>query len=184
MSGKASGHLMIEQWRRYIHDEMTLTEREKADQELAVCEDCMQLLMMALEESAHAGEPSLPEMEMPDMARIEDRVIAELLATAPAQAKDSLRVPIETAPVRRPKRRGSWLQHPAAHYTIAASITLLLMATGALTGFSEKLQQLEETEPEAHTIGAEWTPSEPSWSDQLVDKAGGFFDDVQAWRFK
>lgn len=170
MSGKASGHLTIEQWRSYIHNEMTLSEREKADQELAVCEDCLQLLMIALEESEHSEEPSLPEMKMPDMIRIEDRVITEL--SKPPMI------------VRQPKRRGSWLQHPATHYTLAASITLLLMATGALTGFSEKLQHLEEMEPEAHTIGAEWTPSDPSWSDQLVDKAGSFFDDVQAWRFK
>jgi hypothetical protein len=182
MSGVDNGHLTLEQWRRYIHNEMTSSERERADQELLVCEGCMWLFMEALEET-----------EMPDMIRLEDRVIAELLASAPIEAKESLSVPIE-APSRKPntltmtkayqpKRRGSWLQHPAMQYTLAASITLLLIATGALTGFSEKLQNLEEIEPEAQTIGAEWR-SEASWSERLVDKAGSFFDDVQAWRFK
>ncbi|RIX51250.1 hypothetical protein D3P08_17435 [Paenibacillus nanensis] len=195
MNGINNGHLTIEQWRQYIRNEMTPAERERADQELLVCEGCMWLFMEAMEESEQSGAEHRPGMELPDMVRLEEQVIAELQVGEPLKALKPIGDPAEEtscnpAPpqtmteVRQLKRRDSWLQHPVTHYTLAASITLLLMATGALTGFSEKLQHLEQHEPESQTIGAEWMSSEPSWSDRLVDKAGSFLDGVQAWRFK
>ncbi|MCR2805287.1 hypothetical protein [Paenibacillus soyae] len=85
-----------------------------------------------------------------------------------------------------PNRRGSWLQHPVTHYAIAASVTLLLVATGALAGFSEKLQHIDEADGAAarppFSASAEWR-DEPSWSDRLVHQAGSFLDGVQALRF-
>lgn len=195
MSMIDNGHLTIEEWRRYIQNEMTTSERERADRELLVCEGCMWLFMEAMEEAERSESSSLPTLELPDMAQLEERVISELRNGAPVrEVIESSNEPMEasdrkpkiqaiTMNAHQPKRRGSWLQHPVTHYTLAASITLLLIATGALTGFSEKLQQLEHLEPEAQTVSAEWTEG-PSWSDRLVDRAGSFLDGVQAWRFK
>lgn len=194
MNGINNGHLTIEQWRQYIRNEMPPAERERADQELLVCEGCMWLFMEAMEADQSDAE-HWPGTELPDMVRLEEQVIAELLDSEPLRTPQPAGDPAEEASchpapppmmseIRRPKRRGSWLQHPVTHYTLAASITLLLMATGALTGFTEKLQHLEQREPESQTIGAEWMSSDPSWSDRLVDKAGSFLDGVQAWRFK
>ncbi|REK71726.1 hypothetical protein [Paenibacillus paeoniae] len=93
----------------------------------------------------------------------------------------------EQKQVQKPAaRRGSWLQHPVTHYTIAASITLMLLATGALSSFSQSLQELNEQHRNnipPYNVGAEWL-GEPSWSDRLVNQAGNWLDGIQSWRFK
>lgn len=218
MRGMDNGHLTVEQLRKYIRNELSPSERELADQELLVCEGCMWRFVTAMEEAERGELTIIPDDELPDMAQLEERVMAELIgnsatmavraeeqviaapmpsvqetqeaavpATSPLSNGEMRRHGRQTPPHRHaPRRRGSWLQHPVTHYAIAASITLLLVATGALTGFSEKMQHIEEAdgaEPKPHlSIGAEWR-NEPSWSDRLVHQAGSFLDGVQALRF-
>jgi hypothetical protein len=220
MSGIDKGHLTLDQLRKYIRNELSSSEREHADQELLACEGCMWRFMEAMEEAERGAMPIVPDDRLPDMERLEERVMAELLsgstveagpeyrpaisAALPSQAQDEAiakagseqpapsvqRIQLERQAVRQqrePKRRGSWLQSPVAHYTIAASITLLLVATGALSGFSEKLQVLEEGEGDSskppYSISAEWR-HEPAWSDRLVHQASSLLDGLQALRFK
>jgi len=224
MNGMETGHLTDEQLRRYIRNELMQGERERADAELKVCEGCLWRFMAMMEEADQADDPLWMEAGMPDLARIEDTVMAALMRTDAAESSPSIKVvpslerdrmpaalKVERAEEppkpaeelqeahsetqqekekqaqRHPRReRGSWLQHPAVHYTIAASITLMLLATGALTSFSESLQQLQEKDrsniPPQH-VGAEWM-TEPTWSDRLVDQAGNWLDGIQSWRFK
>ncbi|MEK3884090.1 hypothetical protein [Paenibacillus sp. PL2-23] len=181
MSNRNHEHLTLEQLHRYIRNEMPPSERELADQELIACEDCMSRFMTALEEAELGGRPLVLKDAMPDMQRLEDRVMGELMRNAAAPEQSAIRPP------HAGKRRGSWLQHPAAHYAIAASITLMLVATGALAGFSEKLRYAEAEQGSSiippFSASVEWR-DEPSWSDRLVHQAGSFLDGVQALRFK
>ncbi|MFF2890238.1 hypothetical protein [Paenibacillus sp. NPDC057967] len=227
MNGMEAGHLTDEQLRRYICNELTPGEREHADSELEVCEGCLWRFMAMMEEADNADEPLWMEAGLPDMARMEDAVMAALMHTDAGEAEHSPFIEVAPSPVpdrlpmvmkeetqekkppepaddtkpvqngkqqqerkqadrRTTRERGSWLQHPVTHYTIAASITLMLLATGALTSFSQSLQQLHERDtnpiPPQH-VGAEWM-SAPSWSDRLVNQAGNWLDGIQSWRFK
>ncbi|RJE86026.1 hypothetical protein D3P07_18220 [Paenibacillus sp. 1011MAR3C5] len=228
MNGMEAGHLTDVQLRGYIRNELPPGERERADLELEVCEGCLWRFMAMMEEADQADDPLWTEGGLPDMARIEESVMAALLRTdsvetthtsqsievAPTPALDRLPIVMEDeaqetklleladdtkqaqlekqqegrkqSEKRATQGRGSWLQHPVTHYTIAASITLMLLATGALTSFSESLQHLHEIDPNQippYNVGAEWM-AEPSWSDRLVNQAGNWLDGIQSWRFK
>jgi len=233
MNGIEAGHLTERQLREYIRNELTPQERDQVDLELETCEGCLWLFMAVMEEAELVDTPLLPDAELPDMARMEEAVMAKLMQVVdsgeamraphfaevvPSQASDRVsHVRLEKAELqqqleqpelagntelelaeieseketkdvrkRSPRQRGSWLQHPVTHYTIAASITVLLLASGALTSFSDSLQQLNENDRShisPYSVGAEWT-KEPSWSDRLVHQAGNWLDGVQSWRFK
>lgn len=209
MSGMETGHLSLEQLQKYVRDELTPDERVQADQELLFCEGCLWQFMSVMESMATGANSINAESVMPDMSRLEDRVIEELLAgssragtaanslaslsqASQSQAKESQPshpqvAESQASQASHPKsiRRDSWLQHPAAQYTIAASITLMLLATGALTGFSEKLQQLDETDfaKPPYSADVAWE-AEPTWSERMVSRAGNWLDGVQALRFK
>lgn len=232
MNGMEAGHLTEAQLHRYIRNELTPQERDQVDSELEICEGCLWRFMAIMEQAERMDEPWMTEAETPDLARMEEAVIAELMRadsstttrTSPFVEVAPAQIPgivphdmIEEAELQQQKKqmepemkselmpdekpqeqdrngvrkrtarqRGSWLQHPVTHYTIAASITMLLLATGVLTSFSESLQQLNEQDRNhipRYSVGAEWM-GEPSWSDRLVDRAGSWLDGIQSWRFK
>lgn len=180
-----------------------MEEADKADDplwldagmpDLARMEDAvMTALMRADEQQAAESSPSVKVVPSPVLDRtpavLVEEHVQEPLKPAPElkEAHRETQQEKEKQEQMHPRReRGSWLQHPAVHYTIAASITLMLLATGALTSFSESLQQLQEKDrnniPPQH-VGAEWM-TEPTWSDRLVDQAGNWLDGIQSWRFK
>ncbi|MFD0590484.1 zf-HC2 domain-containing protein [Paenibacillus sp. GCM10027627] len=239
MSETKKGHLTTEQLYLYIRGEMSPQERERVDEELLVCEGCLWQFMAAMEEAERGGGPSPLHIVVPDMDRIEEQIMAELMhgsnhtiaerplhhvsfpAEKPEYSSSEANVdnpaaakleaeraqndiphgdnyeqklvpkelqkeqPIERDQRSKKKKYDSWLQHPATHYTIAASITILLLATGALASFSEGLQRLDKVEQQEppYSIGSEWV-NQPTWSDRLVDQAGSWLDGVQKWRFK
>ena len=96
-------------------------------------------------------------LPLPDMNVLEDRVISQLAREHPASS---------------PSRRIRWSVCPAVHYFIAASITLFLLSNGTFSDIAEKLAELEQRE------------AAESWSDQMVNKAGTWLDELKESRFR
>ncbi|MEF2248427.1 hypothetical protein [Paenibacillus sp. IITD108] len=79
------------------------------------------------------------------------------------------------------RRRRLWLSLPIVQYSIAASITLLLLATGVLSGLSQQVGDLAE-----HAKDNRYKESEPmvqTWSDEMVSKASRWLDGLHQYRY-
>ncbi|WP_138756116.1 zf-HC2 domain-containing protein [Paenibacillus sinopodophylli] len=176
----------------YIADKLTDIERSEIELHMEACEHCLQMFMTELEASeteeqgAASGDTGLSQVMLPDMNLMEKRIVSLLLGE---QQQDEAVEPILSTArqEKRPKLR-SWLQHPVAHYTIAASITLLLLFSGTFSSFSQRLAQFDmdenaqqATKPQPNT--GKDNHSE-SWSNRLVDQTGTWLDGLKAARFK
>lgn len=199
MTGKEMRHISADEMRRYARGTLGVADRERVDAELLACETCLELFMSVLTaaESSDAGIGIADELQLqsdlPDLAAMEERVVAELKRTE-MRKPNSKGVTEATSAPARPVRtsrkpsagRMSFIQRPAVQYAIAASITLLLLASGALAEFTRGLEKLGEShtaKPAQTDIDIAWN-NQPSWSDQLVDRTGNWLDGIQASRFK
>lgn len=224
-------HISKEDMQRYVSGTLGEEERERVDLALQDCEQCLALLMGAMDEEWSKDAADEHGLPLPDLHVMEDRVIAELkleqmfasaelaklaetskLTEMAKPAETSMpdemarlaetskpaemakpAMPTKSEILNRPDlnskpaaRRISWIQKPAWQYTIAASITLLLLASGALAGFSQSLEKLDESNvamPSPSDIGNAWSDG-PSWSEQLVNRTGSWLDGIQESRFK
>jgi hypothetical protein len=176
-------HISAEDMRRYANGTLGEADRERVDAELLECGQCLELLMNVMDGESRRGDDEARERPLPDLQAMEDRVIAELMLA------ESSKPPVLRRPAILSKsdaKRVSWIQRSGWQYTIAASITLLLLASGALAGFSQSLEKLDESKlamPSQSEIDNAWS-NQPSWSEQLVNRTGGWLDGIQASRFK
>jgi hypothetical protein len=167
-------HISAEVMQGYVSGTIGESDRQRVDAELLHCEQCLGLLMSIMEGEWSGGAAEERGLPLPNLQAMEDRVIAELNKPNPqSQSKSEV-------------HRVSWIQRPAWQYTIAASITLLLLASGTLAGFSQSLERLDESRvamPSQSDIDKAWSEA-PSWSEQLVNRTGSWLDGIQASRFK
>jgi anti-sigma factor RsiW len=180
-------HITPDQMFCYVNDALKEVERMQVEQHLTACDTCLQLFIAIMESTEN--EAFLPPL---DMELMEDRVVAQLVSEQVLQSEQAEQ-PIKTS-AKKPHRLYQWLQHPATHYTIAASITLLLLASGTFASFSQKLAQLDVNlnvnvnvnvkpaeppkQPESTTERSE------SWSDKMVDQTGSWLDGLRETRYK
>lgn len=197
-------HISAEDMQGYVSGTLGESDRERVDAELLHCEQCLGLLTSIMDDEWSGGTAEGRGLPLPDLQATEERVIAELkrektfaLAemAAPAETPMKPEIPNRPNPQSKSKsksksksedHRVSWIQRPAWQYTIAASITLLLLASGTLAGFSQSLEKLDESRvamPSQSDIDIAWNES-PSWSEQLVNRTGSWLDGIQASRFK
>jgi anti-sigma factor RsiW len=181
------GHISATVMDDYIRNELSDMERERVESRLAECELCLELFMGLLEAVEATGAEAYPDAPLPDMQQLEDRVITALY---PEQKEQMAKQPPASSGVRR---RPHLLQHPAAQYAIAASITLLLLGSGSFSTISQRLaahdQEVARTDVRPPAIerfdpakSGEW--SSPSWSDRMVDQTSSWLDGLQSLRYK
>ena len=185
-------HVSPDQMIRYVNGTLAEAERVQVEQQMTACDCCLKQFVAAVESSEDVVESVFPshvnEPQLPDMEQLEQRVVAQLLSEErihQAQA-DGLRT--SGALQKKFPRLRAWLQHPVTHYTIAASITLLLLVTGTFASFSQKLAQLDMNENVQQAVPpyppmAAGKHSE-SWSDKIVDQTGSWLDGLRAARYK
>jgi len=187
-------HISPDQMFRYVNDRLIETERIPVEQHLAACDFCLQLFISAIETAEGDLQPldihstNVQPTPIPNMEQIEKRVVEQLMGE---QEHYQIQGKQDAAPStlqEKPRRLRTWLQHPVTHYTIAASITLLLLASGTFSSFSQKLALLDMNENEQQNI----RPNPPvaagehseSWSDRIVDQTGSWLDGLKASRFR
>ncbi|RUT36042.1 hypothetical protein EJP77_03335 [Paenibacillus zeisoli] len=135
-------------WRQYILGE--LSTNKQAELEQMLIED--EAVLIEYLEVLESMDEELPEL--PNTNDFTDRVMKALPLT------DSSAAPPK--PVKADSR-WSWIKHPITHYTVAASITLLLITSG----FFDQL-----------TINADDMVKEDSkpYSEQWMNKATSWLD--------
>jgi translation initiation factor 2B subunit (eIF-2B alpha/beta/delta family) len=147
-------HYTEEQWHVYaVGAEM---DRESMDGHLNECERCIELFMQVIE----ANSDQLPKLS--DTSQFS------------ADIADHIKVRAKTNPSRvtlRTISRYKWFMKPAIQYTIAASLTILLVGTGAFQQLIHSLSQLSsEAEQGTKTV----------ISIQLTEKADRLLDSIPA----
>ncbi|MCA0758264.1 hypothetical protein KP806_24725 [Paenibacillus sp. N4] len=199
-----TGHVPAEEMSRYVQGQLAAQERERIELRLERCGHCLQLFMAALDASAEEDGADSIFMQ-PVMNDLETRVIEQLAVEARLEVRSS-QPPVgpemqsgrkSSAAVsvqEKPYRRRSWLQHPVTHYTIAASVTLLLLGSGTFASFSQKLAEhdIQLMASEERSQPPHQPPAAPanvesrtvSWSDKMVNQTGTWLDGLQALRFK
>jgi hypothetical protein len=191
----ANEHISSEQMDHYVRNLLTDQERDWAERHLAACVTCLQVFVAAVElveaEKVVSGSTIEPSTMMPDMELLERRVMTQLMCELTPDDRHlehpQLRRVTTTVVQEKPYRRGSWLQHPVTHYTIAASITLLLLGSGTFASFSQKLAQHEldlSMQQPKPVIAIQEDKRTESWSDKMVNQTGSWLDGLQAIRFK
>ncbi|OBZ15656.1 zf-HC2 domain-containing protein [Bacillus sp. FJAT-26390] len=180
-------HISPDQMFCYVHDALQEDERMQVEQHLTACDSCLQLFIAIMESTENEAILSPPDMEL-----MEQRVVAQLVNEQLLHSDQTEQSPKTGEEKRKPRRLHHWLQHPATHYTIAASITLLLLASGTFASFSQKLAQLDVNLNVNMDDQPVQPPKQPgsrdkqseSWSDKIVDQTGLWLDGLQATRYK
>ncbi|MDQ8737548.1 zf-HC2 domain-containing protein [Paenibacillus sp. LHD-38] len=189
-----NGHIPQDLMSRYVNDRLAETERAGIEQHLTGCDFCLNLFMAAIassEDEEHSSfyvGDSESRIPLPDMVLLEQRVVGQLKSVQELHETKAAAPSLSASKHEKPPRLRTWLQHPVTHYTIAASITLLLLVSGTFTSFSQKLAQMDMNENMEQAMppkppAANDKPSE-SWSDKIVDQTGSWLDGLKATRFK
>ncbi|MEX2414581.1 MAG: hypothetical protein WD424_00440 [Paenibacillaceae bacterium] len=149
-------HYTIQQWQAYIQGgEFDCTSM---DTHLLECDDCTEFYLVALEE-LHEYLP-----ELTNITAFTEGVL-ERIGPLPKYK------PITQQPIANKK----WYINTLFHYTIAASLTLVLVGSGIFDHMVDRVLQIsQETEQAQKT----------SVSDQLTNKAGKWLDSIPAKHVK
>lgn len=167
---EAKLHITDEEMQSYIKNQLPAHHRQRVELEIQLCETC-------LESFIHWN------------SRIQ-------LAYLP-QSEQAAQQILDSIEAQRTKPKRNWIQHPFAQIAIAASITLLLVGSGAMTMISSSLAQIEESgmqPPSEHLIqrdAEQATDLEqansndaPSNSEKWLDKATDWIEKLKASRFE
>jgi predicted anti-sigma-YlaC factor YlaD len=143
-------HYSMQLWQAYIHgDEF---ERDSMDNHLQECDACLGMYVLCLDEL----QTSLPQL------------------TSPIDFVDGVQEQVQLLPVVNPKQSRTitpkrWYTHTWFHYTIAASLTFVLVSSGMFNHILDRVSQLSEDTEQAEHI---------SVSNQLSNKAGKWLDAI------
>ena len=174
-------HVTVEQLKEFINDQLLPdNRREWMEAHIQQCELCLQLFMQELDVTEQQpAQPDWTELENNVMMAIHNEAIAAS-GVQIQQMQSAVRE--NNAAKRRP--RSTWLSHPITHYSLAASITLLLLVTGVLGGLSQQVSNMEEYVQSNRHIEEEPTARTSTWSEEMMSRTSQWLDGIQEFRFK
>lgn len=144
-------HYTKEQWEHFASGSEVV--RGRMEEHLASCDDCLALYVEAVS-SDHADRPRLR-----DVRAFAEAVIAAAERTNRAEAEP---------------RQSRWFAKPVFQYLIAASITLVLVGSGAFEQLFDRFAEAsrETADGNAPAISERWTDKASEWLDTLPVKQG------------
>lgn len=147
-----TAHYSYEHWLNYVKDELVEEEKQKLEDHLYNCDQCLDVYVNAVEEQ----ESQLPAIF--DETAFTNQIMMKIAAETLEEKK----------PAKKSKKR-SFYQSSIFHYTLAAGITLILMSTGVFQSIikhTETIQKAEmPTQQESITVGL--VDKTLSWMDEL-----------------
>jgi hypothetical protein len=157
---EANLHITDEEMQLYIKNQLTSYERQRIELEIQLCEVCLELFI-------HWNSKE----QLPHIPQVDDA--AEQIMSM---------IEIEQAQRKRYTRR--WIQRPLAQVVVAASITLLLVGSGAMSVISSSLSGIEDAklrqQLEQRVDEQEHTEyNRPVGKDQQSDSNSGENDEKQ-----
>src|SRR5690625_60691 len=114
-------HIAYEKWVSYVINDVDEKSRDKYEEHLVACDECLELYLKAVE--SHAD--MLPKLDDNFTDRVLDHVTEK---TNPKKNDKTL----------------SFFQKPFFHYVIAAAMTLILMSSGLFGQLTQVASHIEE----------------------------------------
>jgi hypothetical protein len=146
-------HYPVNVWNEFMEGRLSPQEQIEAEEHLYGCDECLELYMAALEQAADV--PLLPQ----EPRMFDEQVMLQLNGSPSLQPKRASEQDSSPSPAKR-----RLLQHPLFHYTVAASITLLLMSSGAFRYVTDQTDEWRNT----LSMGNHSSISE-QWTDQATE---------------
>ncbi|NHN33789.1 hypothetical protein [Paenibacillus agricola] len=165
-------HGTLEQWLAYVEHRLSEGESDTWELHLEACDACMELYIQSLELASAAYPLLLHE------AALADNVMKAIQSSYDRPA-DSLSRDKAASSISKRWSLGTWTwtRHPLFHYTVAASITMLLMGSGLFQSIA--VGGSPEEPLTSGTMQAEPAPMPISVSQQLLDKTIVMLDAIQ-----
>jgi len=143
-------HYTIQEWKAYIQgDEL---DRALMDTHLLECEHCSEIYLVAVEE-LHEDLPQLMNLEAFSNAIIEEIKL----------------LPKNNTNEYRHTNNKKWYMNMFFHYTVAASLTLILVSSGIFDQMFDRVSQISHSTEQA---------KKTTVSEQLTNKAGKWLDAI------
>ncbi|MNU76192.1 hypothetical protein D3C71_657400 [compost metagenome] len=137
-----------EMWRQYILGELSSNKQVELDQLLTEDEAALMEYLDVFE----SMEQVLPEL--PNLNTFTDQVMNAL------PLSDSSANPLQPLKIYR---KWAWIKHPITHYTIAASITLLLITSGFFDRLTLDADYM--VKEDSKSFSEQWLNQTTSWLD-------------------
>lgn len=135
-------------WRQYILGELSTNKQVELERMLIEDEAALMEYMEAFE----SIEKELPQL--PNLNDFTDQVMRALPFT------DSSAAPLQ--PIKSDSR-WAWIKHPITHYTVAASITLLLINSGFFDQLTINVDDMVKEDSKPYS--EQWMNKATSWLD-------------------
>jgi hypothetical protein len=169
--GMGMKHYTLEQWKKYVGQD--LTDEDSADYEthLSSCEPCLELYMQSLEVAAE----SYPVLV--NGASLANKVMLTIAAQKSENPRNHRILQFGTVHRQKPLKLASWVRHPLFHYTVAAAVTLALMSSGIFQSIADRVGQVDRLR--AETAQEKPLIEQPSVSKKLMEKTIVMLDSIQ-----
>ena len=143
-------HYTIQEWKAYIQgDEL---DRALMDTHLLECEHCSEIYLVAVEE-LHEDLPQLMNIEA-----FCHEVIRKIEL-----------LPKKNTHINKHTTNKKWYTNTFFHYTVAASLTIVLMGSGIFDQMFDRVSQISHSTEQAQKTTV---------SEQLTNKAGQWLDAI------
>lgn len=160
-------HFPYEEWEKYIKNELNEDVREKLEDHLYSCDQCLDIYLQAVTE--HENELPIISIE----SDFTDRIMTEIGKMKEAEPDlEPARKAGQPIPIDEGRKKAKPFYDTAVfHYFLAAAMTLLLMATGvfqSITNYTDKVRTTHIQE------------KQPSVTEGIMDKTFAWMDNFDA----
>lgn len=142
-------HMSYDTWLRYVNDELSEQDRQRCEDHLYTCDECLRRYLQAMEHI----EESIPPL-------------SNHLFT------DHVMEKVERKSVERSSDQ-SLFRSKLMHYAIATAMTIMLMGTGVFSQLIETVGQMDSDHYEESSLITNFLNSSLSIVDELKNKPKG-----------
>jgi predicted anti-sigma-YlaC factor YlaD len=143
-------HITMDEWVKYVTDDIDESTRSEYEMHLYNCDYCMDSYMQAIK---------LAENDLPTVTNSSE--YTEEIIRSTAEINGSFE---KQGPKRVIRKR--WCEQKLVHYALAVVMTLLLMTTGVFTQLTEAVSKFEKS-------------NQPSLTESLMNKTTSLINQVE-----
>jgi anti-sigma factor RsiW len=152
-------HFNVAEWSEYAEGRITVEKQRELEAHLYSCEACLQLYMDCV-----AQLDTQPVEGVPEPDYMEDKWIDEIMSRIEEQKQ-----PFQSLSLSPPRKLALY-RRPVFHYSLAAAITIILMATGIFQGITGGMDQLPLATKQMQ---------DTSYTDKWMNKTVAMLDTIQ-----
>ncbi|MGG0717929.1 hypothetical protein ABE096_10125 [Robertmurraya massiliosenegalensis] len=143
-------HISYDEWKLYVKNELNEVDRERYDDHLYTCDQCLELYLEAVNEV---------ETELPVLSNEDD--FTNLIMAQVSESKENV-----------PEAKGPFYQKTLFHYALAVAMTLLFTMSGVFQSITSYVDAVEGPELKESTpsVTEELVNKTFAWMDHMKNK--------------